>query len=133
MNSPTSNCPKCQADISAALAANQSNCPACGTPLTIGNAPPTPPKTNWPLFFGLLLAPAVLNLIAASVDSLAGTIFFTLLGSGLAGVKCADIMARHLGGSRAVQFFLNLVFLPLFAAVSFGLCYAGCALHTRLR
>ena len=94
--------------------------------------PPSPEATagkmNWGIFFGVLLAPAVVSLLAATakVDGLAKACPF--VGGSLAGIACGTILARHVGRTYVGRILLGIVFAVLLGSLSFYLGYVGCAL-----
>ena len=85
-----------------------------------------PRKTNWLLFFGLLLAPAVLALLAAKskVDGLA--IACPLVGGGIAGIVCGTMLARQVGRTHRNMILSGVLFAFLLGSLSFCLGFAGC-------
>jgi hypothetical protein len=87
---------------------------------------PTPRKTNWLIFFGLLLAPAVFALLAASAKADGFAIACPLVGGGLAGIACGTMLAR--GRTHGNKILLGIVFAVLLGSLSFGLGFAGCVL-----
>jgi hypothetical protein len=87
---------------------------------------PTPRRTNWLVFFSLLLAPAVLTLLAASAKADGLAVACSLIGGGLAGIACGTMLARQLGRTQGNKILLGVVFAVLFGSLSFGLGFAGC-------
>jgi hypothetical protein len=89
---------------------------------------PTPHKTNWLIFFGLLLAPALLALLAASAKADGLAIACPLVGGGLAGIACGTMLARQMGRTPGNKVLLGVLFAVLLGSLSFGLGFAGCML-----
>jgi hypothetical protein len=99
--------------------------------MDIPNPPPLEPaprKTNWLIFFGLLLAPAVLALLAASAKADGLAIACLLVGGSLAGITCGTMLAKKMGRTHGNKILLGVMFAVLLGSLSFGLGFAGCML-----
>ena len=130
MNSPTLNCPKCQADVSAARAATQPKCPNCGELIQETETPP--PDLIKAKFRGFLIFTinAGLNGLVyflifrfkySSFEYYAfawGVLIF-LLGAKIVAKRSSKLLNLILGG-----FFV----IPLIVFVGYQILMAGCTL-----
>ena len=126
------NCPYCQK----ALPGNYSAawCPFCGRDLVPDSVPPLQaPKTNWFVFFAVLLAPAIVVLFAGIADAGGIVVLSTFGGSLAAGIACARMLAKRQARGMEANRLLVFVFSIFFAALSFILCFAGCAIPAVLQ
>ena len=85
------------------------------TPNPPATTPPTsPPKTNWPLFCGILLAPPVLTMVFGleGVWKYGGEIAIpiAIYGSGISGLICGTMLARRSGRSLVTRIVLGIFF-----------------------
>ena len=82
---------------------------------------------NWLIFFTVLLAPAMLALVGMAAGSVGVVLLASFIGSGCAGLTCARMLAGRLSSDRGTRALLAVVFSLTFAALSFALCFVGCA------
>ncbi len=90
---------------------------------------PTPPaKTNWLVFFAVLLAPVILSCIAGGLDKPNGGVspMLALVGGGAAGIVCGVMLGRRLGKTAGRKIFFGIVFSIVMAVVGIGLNCFGC-------
>ena len=124
------NCPHCQKELPVNHPAIW--CPFCGRELVEGQTPADEFfKTNWPVFFAVLLAPAVLSLIGIAFNSGTLTVLATFGGSLLAGKICAGMLAGPRGYSTAVQWLIAVGLAALSIILCFGGCMAGAAINVK--
>ncbi|MEQ2008874.1 MAG: hypothetical protein ABMA26_18995 [Limisphaerales bacterium] len=135
------NCPKCNE----ASEDNFDSCWKCGTsrggeaaPADLVKESPAPThalsKTNWPLFFAILLAPALLSTLVIAVQPPIVWLLLlvtTLFGSIASGVTCAKLLARDACDEPESKSVLSLALSCLFFLTSLGLCYVGCSVSAR--
>jgi hypothetical protein len=86
------------------------------------------PEINWPIFFGVLLAPAVAVMLGMMTNSGGVIVFATFIGSGWAGITCGTMLARRVARGGTLKALLVVVFSAVFAVLSFILCFVGCAI-----
>lgn len=125
------------------MSANQAKCPGCGQVVEFvstpegfscpqcGSPPPattSAPKLNWLLFLGVLLAPAVAALLGAMGKFEGLAVGSPLVGGGLAGIVCGVLLGRHVGRTSGARLWLGILFVAVFAVVSFMLSFFGCLL-----
>ena len=125
MNPTKHKCPACGREVEFDSNANAASCPHCGKSLP----EVVPPATaNLLIFFAVLLAPAVLALLGAlgKIEGLA--VGSPLVGGGIAGIICGIMLARRVGRSTGSRIGLGILFVALFAFVSFTLSFFGCLL-----
>ena len=115
------NCPYCQKEWPEPYGV--APCPFCGREIYIDNPLPAGHKMNWPLFYIVLLAPAILTLIGGYMH--VGVVVFssTFIGSLIAGILSGGMLARYrnMRGGLAVLLVFGL------CVFSFILCFVGCA------
>ena len=96
------------------------------------NPPPAPVKTNWLVFYVLLLAPAVLTMLISPKSPSAGYVLFG--GVAMSGIGCGLMMSRRVQDSDLARGLCFLLFAPVFGFLSLCLCIVGCTLvHGGLR
>src|SRR5260221_2351742 len=87
-------------------------------------------RLNWPLFLGVLLAPVVLTILAASLIpndySIAVASLVGFVGGGISGVLCGRTLGKRLGKTERQQTALGILFAGVFAVVCIGMCCFGC-------
>lgn len=86
---------------------------------------------NWRRFVILLLSPSILALFTSLTGSMNFPVLFTMFGSVAVGVVCGIELGVHLAQrsrSIAVAVLLSFLFFAVFTALSFTLCFAGCAI-----
>jgi hypothetical protein len=121
------NCPHCQKDLAANYSANW--CPFCGRDLYEVQTPSVKsPKTNWLIFFAVLLAPAMLSLIGLACNIGTLVVLATFGGSLVAGKICSNMLDERWGMSSVGQGLLTIAL----AALCFFLCFVGCAVAVPL-
>jgi hypothetical protein len=109
-------------------------CPACGKTVSrqemdsSQSPPPVPVRTNWFLFFAVLLAPTLLTILCvkagrATHDLSVGT---TLLGGPAAGIICGIMLGRRLGNRAESKVVLSLVFAAALSVCCVGMSFFGC-------
>lgn len=129
-DSAKSFCPECQADWDRPW---HDVCPACGHRFKERPAWQSP----W-LILGLVGAPAlaVLLLGALPTETLRQfwsegredlLIILALVGSTFAAVPAGILFACRLKPTAGWRVLLSVIFIPVFYAVSFGLCFFACA------
>jgi hypothetical protein len=98
-------------------------CTACGRDITMEQIPTVAsPKTDWPVFFAVLLAPAILSFVGIALDLGAVMVIATFGGSLVAGKMCSSLLAERREMSAAIQWLAA----GAFAVLSFILCFGGC-------
>jgi len=90
-------------------------------------------QINWPVFFAMLLAPAALTMIGMTLNLFELVMFATFIGSGAAGIHCGRMLARRLARDAGTRALLTVVLSLVFGALSFVLCFVGCALPAVLQ
>ena len=119
------NCPHCQKETPAKY--SSAWCPFCGRDFSPDRAPsPDTSRINWPVFFAILFAPAIITLLGVLVNAFAIVPPATFGGSFLAGIACGGMVANQLARGMEPNRFLVIVLSTIFIAVSFILCFAGC-------
>jgi hypothetical protein len=131
------NCPRCQKELPADYSANY--CFACGGSLSpeeyrgpdgeLKHLPAV--KFRAPLFFLLLLGPAVITMISAwlvggSNESVSP--FVGLIGGGTSGIACGLMLGRRIPSTGPVRIILCLFYSGIMTVVCIMLCFFGCNL-----
>jgi hypothetical protein len=131
MNEPIrSFCPQCQADWDRPW---YDVCPACGHRFKARPGWQSP----W-LMLGLVAAPALAILFVGTLpmDTLSGfwnqgrvdlMIIMTLIGSTLSAVPAGILFACRIKSTPGMRVLFSFIFIPVFYAVSFCLCFFACA------
>jgi hypothetical protein len=90
--------------------------------------PTSRPRVNWFLLLGFLIGPALLALIGAlaKIDFIA--VGSPLIGGGIGGIICGMIMGRRYGKTMLAKIVIGIGSAILFACVSLGISFVGCAL-----
>ena len=92
--------------------------------------PPTlaPAKTNWPLFFGILLAPVVLTMFSVLVGAKTGNFapVIAFFGGGISGIICGAMLARRLERAFATKIVLGIIFAFGIGVACIGMSCFGC-------
>jgi hypothetical protein len=97
-----------------------------------GSGDPAPlARTNWKVFFGVLLAPVVVTSITAVIlrgphDNVSP--FIGLAGGGAAGIACGIMLAFRIGKTSETRVVLSILLAAVMAAVSVTMCCIGCNL-----
>jgi hypothetical protein len=125
------NCPHCQKPLPENYTANF--CPHCGgiirpEPLISGDPELAPIKTNWLVFFGVMLAPALITLLIALVGKPREQVspFTAFFGGAAAGITCGIMLALRIGKNAGARIVLGFVFAVVFAVVCIMLSFFGC-------
>ena len=84
-------------------------------------------KINWRKFFGVLLAPAVVSLLASATGADPVAVLAGLLGSAGAGIACGVMLANGSDATPAKKVLLRIVFSIVFGVLSLLLSFFGCA------
>jgi len=115
------NCPHCHKELPENYA--RVYCPACGRDVCLEQISLVrSPKTNWPAFFALLLAPAILSFMGIALDIGAVVVIATFGGSLVAGKMCSGMLEERWGMSFVFKWLMTAVL----AVLSFFLCFGGC-------
>ncbi|MBI3879511.1 MAG: hypothetical protein HY301_05545 [Verrucomicrobia bacterium] len=89
------------------------------------------PGINWPIFFAVLLAPAILSLIGLALKVGGLVLIATFGGSLIAGKVCSAMLDERWGMSSVVQWLLAIVLAMLSFLLCFGGCLAGAVITSR--
>ena len=96
-------------------------------PPPIGPSPVTPNRSlHWPWFLLALLLPPILTFATAMAGWKNVPVVCPFIGGGLAGLVCGVLLGRLLGKTAQSVVLLSLLFVCVFGALSFGLCFVGC-------
>lgn len=94
---------------------------------------PTPPpfpkaaKTNWFIFFGVLVAPAIVTLLVAGSKATEGLAMAApLIGGGIAGIVSGIMLAKRMNRPTGAKVAFGVLFAVLFGFFSFALGFVGC-------
>jgi hypothetical protein len=121
------NCPYCQKELPGGYGITP--CPFCGREIYFEHIPipPNRLRINWLVFYIVLFAPTVFNLVGALTNN--GFIIFgsTFGGSVVAGIICASMLARY----REMRGWLKVMLAFALVMTSFILCFIGCAFSVR--
>lgn len=117
------NCPHCQKELP--VTHGITPCPFCGKEIYFEQIPlpPNRLRMNWPVFFIVLLAPAVFNLIGMLENNGLIIVGSTFPGSFVAGIICACMLAR----CREMRGWLAVLLAFALVVSSFIFCFIGCA------
>ena len=97
--------------------------------------PPNPPipqfarrKINWPMFFAVMLAPAVVTIVAILLGAKQGDTAPTIavLGSVGSGIICGTMLGRRFGGTGGTKILLGIVFAFVMGAACVAMSCFGC-------
>ncbi len=89
--------------------------------------PPLPrPNINWFLFFGCLLAPALVSALGALGKSEGLAVGSVVFGSIVTGIVCGVMMGRRFGKNTGARIGLGIAFAFVFGTVSIVLGFCGC-------
>ena len=77
---------------------------------------------NWLLFYIVLFAPAVLNLVGMLTNAGVLIVGSTFAGSVIVGVICGQMLGLRYGMSKV----LTVLLVVAFIVTSFILCFLGC-------
>ena len=90
--------------------------------------PPHKParKLYWPWFTLALLLPAIITFATAAARCKDAPVACAFIGAGLSGLVCGILLGRRLTTNPGVAVVLSIVFICVFAVVSFALCFGGC-------
>jgi hypothetical protein len=85
-------------------------------------------KAQWPIFFAVLLAPAILTILLVSTGMRQGDApaNFVLIGGGAAGIICGAMLGLQLGKTPAAKLGIGILFAGVMAVVCIGLSCFGC-------
>jgi len=73
----------------------------------------------WPLFFALMMAPAVFTFLAQSIRMEDTSVFSAIYGSGGSAILCGTGLALRITQRIELRVLFSLVFIPLF----YGFCF----------
>jgi len=125
------NCLHCQKELPANYV--EAWCPFCGRDLSASGTDsvphPLPPvKTNWLIFFSVLLAPVVLTILAVLLGAKAGNASpgIAFFGSGVAGIVCGVMLGRQLGRTAPLRIIFGILFALILFVVCIGMSCFGC-------
>ena len=127
------NCPHCQKPLPEKY--NATYCLHCGQALELREPPInwqplTPVKVSWFLFFGVLLAPAILTFLTAflgkeqSNEQASPLIGF--YGGAASGIACGILLAVRLGKNVLARIIFAILFSCILGVVSIAVSFAGC-------
>jgi hypothetical protein len=87
-----------------------------------------PQKTNWLLFWIVLLAPVIASCIGGALDSRNGSVapVVTLVGGGVAGIICGAMLGRRLGKTGGLRIVLGIVLALVMIVGCVGMSCFGC-------
>ncbi len=124
-------CPHCQKELPANYGAEW--CPICGRDLPPSETDSVqhqlpPVKTNWLVFFSVLLAPIVLTILAVFLGAKNGNAApaITFFGGGTAGIVCGVMLGRQLGKTGPTRVILGVLFVFIMVVVCIGMSSFGC-------
>src|ERR1700722_7163021 len=127
------NCPHCQKELPENFGARW--CPFCGKELPASatyavswpptSAPLRPFRFNWLIFFGVLLAPALVTMLTASTvggrnEQVSPVV--ALFGGGAAGIICGVLLGLRLGKTVPARLVLGILLAVVMAFLCFMLC-----------
>lgn len=125
------NCPHCQNELPERDAAAW--CPFCGRDMPPSETdlvqPQLPPvKTNWLIFFFVLLAPVVFTILAVLLGANSGNASpgIAFFGGGTAGIVCGVMLGRQLGKTGPTRVILGILFAFIMMVVCIGMSCFGC-------
>jgi len=127
------NCPHCHEPLPEDN--NSPWCPSCGKDWETAPGSGVARKFPWLLFYLVMAAPAMVDLLLVMVPStsssrLGPVLLVTFAGSAVSGIVCGIILARHKGSGDVTLVILQAAgYSILMAIVSFFLCWLGCALQ----
>ena len=127
------NCPHCLKELPENYHAGW--CPFCGKDLPaseIDSAKPPlrPVKIYWPVFFAVLLAPALVTMFSAMLDHAPNqsvSPVIGLFGGAAAGIACGIILGLRLGSTALERVVVTLLLCLIMAVVDITLSCLGCA------
>lgn len=92
------------------------------------NAPPAAAKINWPIFFIVLCAPAVLTILAVRINRTGQDLapFVACLGGVFSGIVCGAMLGRRIGSTTAIKIGLGFTFALMIIPVCIGMSCFGC-------
>ena len=126
MNPTEALCPNCRAKVPVQAV----TCPVCSHSLTPPKSEggPSPAKSTrgWPIFFGVLLLPALLTLVTARSDDVWP--FFTFGLSLITALYCGFWLAGRICRTTGARLAAGVALSGGFYVLSFILCCAGCAI-----
>jgi hypothetical protein len=129
------NCPLCQKALPEKYQA--SYCPYCGASVPPEESPEEPVlapiKTNWWIFFAVLLASPTLTLLTSVSKDEYFPALIAIYGSMAGGAACGIILALRVGRTVAVRIILGIFFSVVFAGVCFFLSFIGCMVGLNLK
>jgi hypothetical protein len=117
-------CPHCGAARPDVLGTPQPNVPS------VGKKSPSPTRIKLPIFFAVLLAPALLTLLFAYINRAQGNEGISpglAVGGGVgAGIACGIMLALRMGKSVGAKIALSVLLSVLFVFVCVMLSFFGC-------
>src|SRR5271169_3341166 len=125
------NCPSCQKELPADYAAAW--CPFCGRDFPDSRADLvqhelSPVKTNWLIFFSVLLAPVLLTMLAVLSGAKNGNASpgIAFVGGGAAGIACGAMLGRKIGKTTPTRILFGVLFAVTLMVVCIGMSCLGC-------
>lgn len=118
-------CPSCGRELICDGLSGDWSCPQCGMV-----PPPLPParRVNWFVVLGVLLAPALISLLGAKIDSDGLAVGGTFVGALVSGITNGVLLGLGLGKTTGLRVLLGIVFTVVFGILSLTLACFGCAL-----
>lgn len=88
----------------------------------------TPPRFNWLLFCGVMLAPPVLTSLTVLLGSKSGdaSVAVALFGGAISGIICGVMLGRRLGKTPGLRLLFGLVLALVMIVVCVGMSCFGC-------
>lgn len=130
------NCPHCHQVLPEKYSATY--CPHCGEGIAVeeeseakvSTTPVAPIKLRWPIFFGVLLAPALLTLLASFLGRSHAnepvSAFIAFVGGIAAGIACGIMLALRVGKTVSSRVGFGLLFSCVFVVICVTLDFFGC-------
>jgi hypothetical protein len=124
------NCPHCQQGLPADFSLEI--CPHCGKDLPSehlqGGTPPPAARARWPLFFGVLFAPAICCFIGFALNLGFLAVLSGLSGGLISGLVCTRIVIGRLAASGRRSALLTFGIGVLLCSLSYFLSGLGCSI-----
>jgi hypothetical protein len=129
------NCPYCQKVLPEKYSATY--CPYCGEAIAIEEKVPkinnpsvATIRIRWPIFFGVLLAPALVTLLTSFLGRDQAnepmSAFIAFFGGIAAGIACGVMLAFRVGKTVSNRIGLGILFSCVFAVICITLNFFGC-------
>jgi FtsH-binding integral membrane protein len=97
-------------------------------PVAFEPPPQSARKLHWPWFTAALLLPAVLTFATAMAEGGGKNtpVACAFFGAVLSGLVCGILLGRRVAKSPGTAVIWSIVFICVFAVLSFALCFGGC-------